>query len=75
MHVPMRASPSWTRTTTALSFQGPGVNVQSTDTSAAQNGVTGTTLITWDFAGFTSLGQRSWIGSDANHVFSLSSEL
>tara|TARA_B100000287_G_scaffold11475_1_gene11608 strand:- start:3288 stop:5492 length:2205 start_codon:yes stop_codon:yes gene_type:complete len=75
MHVPMRASPSWTRTATALSFQGPGVNVQSTDTSAAQNGVTGTTLITWDFAGFTSLGQRSWIGSDANHVFSLSSEL
>ena len=78
--VPMRGTPSYTRTSTDLSFQKAASNETSSDTTEAQGGNTATAdgnsyARTWDFGGFSSLADRTFIGGNGNHVFTLDAEL
>jgi len=78
--VPMRGTPSYTRTSTDLSFQKAASNETSSDTTEAQGASTATAdgnayARTWDFGGFSSLADRTFIGGNGDHVFTLDSEL
>ena len=78
--VPMRGTPSYTRTSTDLSFQKAASNETSSDTTEAQGATTATAdgvayARTWDFGGFSSLADRTFIGGNGGHVFTLDSEL
>ena len=78
--VPMRGTPSYTRTSNNLSFQIAASNETSSNTTEAQGGATATAdgnayARTWDFGGFSSLADRSFIGGNGAHVFTLDAEL
>jgi len=78
--VPMRGTPSYTRTSSAIRFQTSGGGTETSDTSEAQSGdiasADGVSYArTWDFGGFSNLADRSYIGANASHVFNLDSEL
>ena len=78
--VPMRGTPSYTRTSTDLSFQKAASNETSSDTTEAQGATTATAdgnayARTWDFGGFSSLADRTFIGGNGAHVFTLDSEM
>ena len=78
--VPMRDAPAYTRTASNFSFQEAGSSTTSSNTTEAQSGSVATAdgvtyARSWDFGGFTSLDDRTYIGSNAGHVFNLDSEL
>ena len=78
--VPMRGTPSYTRTSNLLTAQGVGTNVSSSDTTEAQGGNTAESdgisySRQWDFGGFTNLQDRSHGGANGNVVFHLDAEL
>ena len=78
--VPMRGTPSYTRTSSDLSFQKAASNETSSNTTEAQGGATATAegnsyARTWDFGGFSSLADRTFIGGNGGHVFTLDAEL
>ena len=78
--VPMRGTPSYTRTSNNLSFQIAASNENSSNTTEAQGGATATAegnsyARTWDFGGFSTLSDRSFIGGNGGHVFTLDGEL
>ena len=78
--VPMRGTPSYTRTSSNLSFQKAASNETSSNTTEAQGGATATAegnsyARTWDFGGFSSLADRTFIGGNGGHVFTLDAEL
>ena len=80
--VPMRGtSGNYTRTSNSLSFQKAASNVTSSDTTEAQGGNVAhdgfnTFARTWDFGGFTpTLADRTFIGGNGSHVFTLDAEL
>jgi len=61
----MRAVPTVTRTSIDVTFQGVAESITSTSTSAAQAAASGTKLMSFDLAGFSSLAARSFGGADA----------
>ena len=78
--VPMRGTPSYTRTSNQLSAQGVATNVNSSDTTEAQGGNTAVSdgisySRQWDFGGFSNLSDRSHGGANGNAVFHLDAEL
>lgn len=79
--VPMRGtSGSYTRTSNDLKFQINGAVESSSNTTEAQGGAVAhdglnTYARTWDFGGFTTLANRSFIGGNGAHVFNMDSEL
>ena len=78
--VPMRGTPSYTRTSNNLSFQKAAANETSSNTTEAQGGNTATAdgnsyARTWDFGGFSSLADRTFIGGNGDHVFTLDAEM
>jgi len=78
--VPMRGTPSYTRTSNTLDAQGVATTLSSSDTTEAQGGNTAVSdgisySRQWDFAGFSNLQDRSYGGASGSHVFNLDSEL
>ena len=78
--VPMRGTPSYTRTSNSLDAQGVATTLSSSNTTEAQGGNTAVSdgisyARQWDFAGWTSLENRSHGGASGSHVFNLDSEL
>ena len=78
--VPMRETPSYTRTSNNLSFQLAATNTQSSDTTEAQGGFAAVSNgdsygRQWDFGGFTNLADRSYVGNQATAVFHMDAEL
>ena len=78
--VPMRATPTYARTSHGFYFQLSGTGTESTDTTEAQGA--GTSVIDglsygrqWDFGGFSNLADRSYIGSSNQVLFEMDSEL
>ena len=73
--VEMRATPTLTRTSNNLSFQGSATSYTSSNTTHQQAGEICATSFVTDFAGFSGLPDGGTSGADINHAWNLDAEL
>jgi hypothetical protein len=73
--VEMRATPTLTRTSNNLHFQGSALGYQSSNTTHQQAGEICATSFVTDFAGFSGLPDGGTSGADINHAWNLTAEL
>jgi len=74
--VEMRTAPTTTRTTNSIGFQGVGLTISSTNTSAAQAVTQDVRCMGFDLDGFPTLSDRSYGGvASTNVVFQCDAEL
>ena len=73
--VEMRHTPTLTRTSNNLQFQGSAQGYSSSDTTHTQAGEICATSFVTDFAGFSGLPDGGTSGADINHAWNLTAEL
>jgi len=72
----MRIAPTVTRTSNTVGFQGVGLTLSSTNTTAAQAATSGVRYMAFDLDGFPTLADRAYNGQDnASNVFNCDAEL